>query len=315
MDQLTIVEQAKRTLNKNVLEVAEVENKLLEFIQDAVWQEANQTFSHKHVRRLVLPHAEWRKINAGVGKKASQTIDIVEDIGMLEIYSEIDKKLVDSNKNPAEFRWSEDKAFLEGLSQDWADTFIYGDRSADPEKINGVFQRYNVLSNGNVWGAGGDGSDLTSVLIISWGKQQVFFIYPRDSKTLGIDIEDKGQVTLQDDNQKQFEGYRTHFAFNLGLVIRDERCIQRICNIKTSGTSNLFDPKLLVKALNHMPKGGKKVIYVNETLKSQIDNDAMDKSNVLYTMGQEYGQDITKFRQIPIKRIDSILDTESTVSA
>lgn len=315
MDQLTIVEQAKRTLNKNVLEVAEVENKLLEFIQDAVWQEGNQTFSHKHVRRLVLPHGEWRKINAGVGKKASQTIDIVEDIGMLEIYSEIDKKLVDSNKNPAEFRWSEDKAFLEGLSQDWADTFIYGDRSADPEKINGLATRYNSLSNGNVWGAGGDGSDLTSVWILSWGKQQVFFFYPRDSETLGIDIEDKGQVTLQDDNQKQFEGYRTHFAFNLGIAIRDEKCIQRICNIKTSGTSNLFDPKLLVQALNHMPKGGKKVIYVNETLKSQIDNDAMDKSNVLYTMGQEYGQDITKFRQIPIKRIDSILDTESTVAA
>jgi hypothetical protein len=314
-DKLNLVEVAKRTLNKNVLEVAEVLNVLLDYIQDAVWQEANQIFSHKHVRRLVLPHGEWRKLNRGVGTKASQTIDVVEDIGMLEIYAEIDKKIVDSNNNPDQFRWQEDKAFLEGLSQDFADAFIYGDRSVDPEKINGLATRYNALSNGNVWGAGGSGSDLTSIWIVQWGVDKVFFFYPRDSKTTGINVEDKGQVTLEDDNGKKFEGYRTHFSLDLGLAIRDERSIQRICNIKTSGETNIFDPKLLVRAINHMPTNGKgAVIYVNETLKSQMDNDAMDKTNVYYTMDQAYGGPLTRFRGIPVKRIDKILDTESTIS-
>lgn len=314
-DKLNLVEVAKRTLNKNVLEVAEVLNELLDFIQDAVWGEANQIFSHKHVRRLVLPHGEWRRLNAGVGTAASQTVDIVEDIGMLEIYSEIDKKIVDSNNNPAQFRWQEDKAFLEGLAQDYADAFLYGDRSADPEKINGLITRYNSLSNGNVWNAGGTGTDLTSILIVQWALDKVFFVYPRDSKTTGINIEDKGQVTLEDAAGKKFEGYRTHFSLDLGLVIRDERCVQRVCNIESSGTSNIFDPKLLVRAINHMPNRAKgAVIYVNETLKSQMDNDAMDKTNVYYTMDQAYGGPLTRFRGIPVKRIDSILDTESQVT-
>jgi hypothetical protein len=271
-------------------------------------------FAHKHVRRLALPSGTYRKLNKGVPTEASLTVDIVEDIGMLETYSEIDMDIVESNANPAQFRWQEDKAFLEGLSQTFADTFIYGDRSVDPEKINGLATRYNALSNGNVWGAGGTGSDLTSIWVISWGPAQVFFVYPRGAKNIGIEVEDKGQVTLEDSDSNKFEGYRTHFKCKHGLVIRDERCIQRICNIKSTGATNIFDPKLLVKAINHMPKGGKKIIYVNETLKSQMDNDAMDKTNVYYTAGEEYGEPVTKFRGTPVHRCDAILDTESTIS-
>jgi len=312
---LGIVELAKRTLNKNVLEVSEVLAEMNDFIADSIWQEANQIYSHKHVRRLALPSGSYRKLNKGVPTEASLTVDIVEDIGFLESYSEIDKDIVDANANPAQFRWQEDKSFLEGLAQTFADTWVYGDRSADPEKINGLATRYNALSDGNVWGAGGTGSDLTSIWIVQWGLDKVFFVFPRGHKNIGIEVEDKGQVTLEDSDGNKFEGYRTHFKSSHGLVIRDARCIQRICNIKTSGTTNIFDPKLLVKAINHMPQKAKgAVIYVNETLKSQMDNDAMDKTNVYYTSQEVYGQPVTFFRGIPVHRCDAILDTESAVS-
>jgi hypothetical protein len=83
----------------------------------------------------------------------------------------------------------------------------------------------------------------------------------------------------------------------------------------TTGTTNIFDPKILVRAINHMPNNGKgAVIYVNETLKSQMDNDAMDKTNVYYTSEEAYGGPLTRFRGVPVKRIDKILDTESEVA-
>ena len=313
--ELSVVEIAKRTLNKNVLEIAEVLAEQNDFIKDAVWQEANQLTSHKHVRRLALPHGTWRKFNKGVPTTVSQTIDVVEDIGMLEDYSEVDKKLIALAKDKEAARWSEDKAHIEGLSQDFADVFIYGNRSLEPEKINGLATRYNSLSNGNVWDAGGTGSDLTSIWIVQWGIDKVFLIYPRENETVGIGVKDLGEATLEDANGGKFQGYRTHFTIDVGLVIRDERCVQRICNIETSGTTNTFDPKLLVKALNHMPNKGKgAVIYVNETIQSQMDNDAMDKANVLYTVKDLYGVPTTHFRTFPIHRIDAILDTESAVT-
>lgn len=311
---LTLVELAKRTLNKNVLEIAEVLAQQNDFIKDAIWQESNQLFSHKHVRRLVLPRGGSRRLNKGYPTKASQTIDVIEDIGMFGTYSEIDKDIVDSNANPQEFRWSEDTAHLEGLSQDFADAFVYGDRTITPEDINGVVTRYNSLSNGNVWGAGGTGSNLTSILIIQWAKNKVFLTYPRGSETIGINHRDLAEVTLEDENGDKFQGYRSLFELKFGIAIRDERCIQRVCNIKTSGTTNLFDPKILTAALNHMPnKGQGAIIYVDETIQTQMDNDAMDKSNVLYTSKEVYGVPTTHFRTFPIHRIDAILDAESEV--
>lgn len=309
----TLVELTRRTLNKEVLEIAEVLAEYNDFIDDGVWQQANQTFSHKHVRRSSLPSGSYRKLNSGVAVEASVTEDIVEDIGMLETYSEIDKEIVMANADPAQYRWNEDKAFLEGLSQTFGDTFVYGSRAAAPEKINGLDVRYALLANGNVWGAGGTGSALTSLWVVSWGLNQVFFVYPLSSKTVGIEFQDLGEVTLYDGNSLPFQGYRGHFVTRHGLVIRNDRCIQRVCNIMTTGTSNIFDPKILVRALNHMPKGGKKIIYVNETLKSQMDNNAMDKTNAYYTIGEIYGREQTQFRGVPIHRIDQILDTETAL--
>ena len=309
-----VVEAAKRTLNKNVLEVAEVLAEINDFVNDSFWTESNQQFSHKHVRRLALPQGTYRRFNKGVPTEASQTVDIVEDIGMLSTYSELDKDLVEGNNNPKLFRWQEDKGFLEGLAQTFADTFIYGNRATDPEKINGLATRYNAVG-GNVWSAGGSGDDLTSIWIVQWGLDKVFFVYPRGSATVGIRVVDKGQVTLEDDDGNKFEGYRTFFESKHGLVIRDERSVQRICNIETSGETNIFDPKILVRAINHMPMKAKgAVIYVNETIGSQMDNNAMDKTNVYYTSREVYGQPVTFFRGIPVHRCDAILDTESALS-
>lgn len=51
-------------------------------------------------------------------------MQVTDGIGMLETYAEIDKSLADLNGNTAEFRLSEDRAFLEAMNQQMAQTLF-----------------------------------------------------------------------------------------------------------------------------------------------------------------------------------------------
>lgn len=313
--QLTLVELAKRTNNGNLLTIAEVMDETNEILTDAVWQEANQLTGHLITRRHSLPSGSWRRLNKGVDSESSATSQITEAIGMLESYSEVDKKLVDIAPDPKQFRSDEDMAFVEGMSQNLADTLIYGNMGTHPERFYGLATRYNDLSCSNVYSAGGSGSDLTSIFIVQWGVRRVFLIYPKNSKSVGINANDLGEHTALDADSKKYQVYRTHFTVDVGLAIRDERCIQRQCNIETTGSSNTFSDDKLIEMLNKLPYQGKgAVIYCNATVKTQMDIDAKDKSNVNYTAKDIWGVPVTYFRGVPVRQVDAILNTESEVT-
>lgn len=316
-EQLTLLELARRHDPKGAAAVvAEVLTEDNEWLMDAVWGEANDVFSHKHTRRASLPQGEWRKLNEGVGTAASQTIQIVENIGMLEIYAEADKALVDAAANPAAFRMTEQVAFMEGLGQQLTATWLYGDEDTDPERFTGMAPRLNALGT-LVVGEGGTGSDLTSIYIVQWGEMGVNMVFPSGAG-VGITHQDLGEQTLLDANSKQFQGYRDHYQVKAGLVVRDDRCLARLANIETSGTTNTFDEDNLITLLNRMKNRGRgATIYVNETVLTQMEIALKDKSNVYYTAGGGEGlagEPMIRFRGHPIRFVDQILDTEGQVS-
>lgn len=312
---LSLMELATRKdPNGNLAVIAEVLTKDNPILQDAPWQEANGASFHKVVRRASLPKGAWRKLNQGVPKESSRTTPVNETLGMLETYSEVDKAIVDLSGNPAKARNDEAAAFVEGLSQTFSATMMYGNTATDVEQFTGLAPRLGKLAAGQVVTAGGAGADLTSIYIVQWGENKVFMAYPKGSATTGIEHNDLGQVTLQDDSGNNYEGFRDHFKIHGGLVVKDPRCVKRVCNIETTGTLNIFDPGLLIELLNQMPQGGAgATIYVNKTLKTQMDKNAMDKANVLYGSGEVWGQPTTTFRTIPVRQCDAILDTESEV--
>ncbi|MFH1090621.1 MAG: hypothetical protein V1742_03525, partial [Pseudomonadota bacterium] len=159
--QLTLLELAKRKDPRgNLAVIAEVLAQDNEILKDAPWVEANDTFSHKIVRRLSLPQGSWRKINSGVALESSRTVEVIEAMGMLETYSQVDKDLADASPNPRHFRSLEATAFLEGLSQTLAYTVMHGDTAINPEQFTGLAPRLNDLSQNNIYNAGGTGSDL-----------------------------------------------------------------------------------------------------------------------------------------------------------
>ena len=314
--QLTLVELAKRTNNKELLTIAEVLNEDNELLQDAVWVEANDITSHVYTRRTSLPTGSWRKINEGVTEESSSTNQVREPIGILEAFSKVDCVLVDNAPNPQQFRSSEDMSFVEGLGQNLVEKYFYGNLATDPEQINGLSIRaaYNATTDANVWDAGGTGGDTTSVWIIQHGANRVHMVYPRGSKSMGITRTDLGKQIAYDTSYNPFMAYWSNFVANIGIVIRDDRNIQRIVNIEDGGTTNIFDEDLLIKALNHMPaRGAGAVIYMNETIMSQMDIRAKDKTNVNWQPGEAFGAPVTLFKGHPVKKVDQLVITETAI--
>jgi hypothetical protein len=312
--QLTLVELAKRTANNNLMEIAEVLDETREMLTDAVWIEANNRSSHMVTIRTSIPTGTWRKLNYGVPAESSATRQIEEGIGSLESYSKIDRDWVRLAPNPGQARSDEERAFIEGLSQTLGDAVFYGNVYQDPEKIHGFANRYGTLGT-RVVGCGGTGSDLTSLWAIQWGRTKVHLIYPRGHKSVGIEMEDLGEDTVSDGAGGEYQAYRTHFQIKVGLVVRDDRNVGRLANIETTGTTNIFDDTLLIQLLNRLQMRGKgAVCYGNVTVLTQIDQQANSKTNVQYTVGQEFGRPVNYFRGVPLKQEDSIVDTESALT-
>jgi hypothetical protein len=326
---LTLVDWGKRIdPNGSVAKITELLAETNEILDDMPWVEGNLPTGHRTTVRTSLPAATWRKLNYGVQPTKSLTAQVDDTCGMLEAYAEVDKSLADLNGNTAEFRLTEDRAFLEAMNQEFCDILIYGDTDVTPEKFLGLTPRYYDLitsTNNNVFSAGGSGSstDLSSIWLVVWGPNTVHGIFPKGSKA-GISSQDLGEQTLYDSASPagRYQGYRTHYKWDCGLCVRDWRYIVRISNIEvaiatTGFTSNsLTSVNLLLQALNRIPslKMGKPVFYCNREIKTQFDILASNKSNSFYMKESPFGQMVTHFMGVPIKRVDSILSTEATVS-
>jgi hypothetical protein len=298
-----------------------------EILEDMTWIEGNLPTGHKTTIRTGLPDVTWRKLNYGVQPSKSVTAQVTDACGMLEAYAEVDKSLADLNGNTSEFRLSEDRAFLESMNQTMATTLFYGDTAASPEKFMGLAPRYNAYSatatniGSKVIKGSGAASDNTSIWLVVWGPNTVHGIYPKGSKA-GFSHQDLGEQTLLDAANGKYQGYRSHYKWDCGLTVRDWRYVVRIANIKTSTLvknaatgDDLID--LMGQALELVQdlKMGKPVLYCNRTIKSYLRRQIMNKvASSTLTMEQVAGKPVMMFGEVPVKRVDQILNTEATLS-
>lgn len=322
----TLADLAKRLdPDGKIDKIAEILTQTNPILEDMPWMEANDKTGHKSTVRTGLPQGTWRKLNYGVQPEKSTTAQIRDVTGMLESYSEVDKKLVDISKDKAGFMLSESKAFLEGMNQTMAQTVIYGDGAATPERFTGLAPRFNTKtvanaqSANNVLDAGGTGSNNTSIWLICWGENTVHGIYPEGTMG-GLHQGESKQETLFDPQGGRFEGYRTHFEWNAGLVVRDWRYVVRIANIdvtqltkNASAGPDLID--LMVQAIELLPfqDMGRPVFYANRTIRSFLRRQITNKTNVWLSQNEVAGKRVLAFDEIPVKRLDVLLNTEARV--
>ena len=307
-----------------IMEVAQQTNEMLD---DAVVQEGNLPIGNKTTIRTGYPSATWRILNYGVQPTKSTTRQVTDTCGMLEAYAEVDKALADLNGNTPEWRASEDSAHLIGMSEQLATALIYGNQVTDPEKITGFAPRFSVpsatdgVSGYNMLdGGAADGQvDTTSIWGVVWGPQTVFLTFPKGSKA-GWSYENLGQVTLLDANGGRYEGYRTHYKQDVGLVVRDWKAIVRIPNIDVSTLTkdhatgaNLIDLLVgLSERLSVVP-GGNKAIYMNRTLRTVLRHQVKKDAGYNLTLDTVGGKHVMAFDDIPIRRVDAITNAETAI--
>jgi hypothetical protein len=319
---LTYADWAKRYNDGKISVIVELLAQTNEILDDMRWVEGNLPTGHRTTVRTGLPEGTWRQLNYGVQPTKSTTAQVNDSCGMLETYSEIDKALADLNGNTAEFRLSEDKAFLEGLSQQMADTIFYGDTDETPEKFTGLGARYSSFdaeakSRQNIIDAGGSGSNNTSVWLVVWGDLTVHGIFPKGSKA-GIQMRDLGEQTLTDAQGNRYQGYRTHYKWDAGLTVRDWRYAVRIANIDVGALAGGTPPDLIkhmIQATHKVPslKTGQPVFYMNRTGRQWLDIQAATRDNVMLKISEFEGRPVREFLGIPVRTCDQIVNSEGRV--
>ena len=332
---LTLADWAKRTdPDGRVPVIAELLSQSNEILEDCVFKEGNLPTGDRVVIRTGLPTVYWRALNQGIPNSKSTTAQVDEACGMLEARSEVDKDLAMLNGNTAQFRLSEDVAFLEAMNQTMASTMFYGNPATDPKQFLGLATRYSALSGAgnstNVISAGGSGSDNSSVYLVVWGDNTVYCPFPKGSSA-GLMHEDLGEQTVYNSDGSRLQAYATRYQWKNGLVVKDWRYVVRICNIdisdlkNTTGTQASNVATQLVKCMNlalaRIPNYGmgRAAFYMNRTIYSGLAIQAMDRSQNVLAVQQglsQFGtpQNWLSFLGVPCRRVDTILNAESVVS-
>lgn len=309
--------------------IIEISNRTNRVLDDMLTVQGNLPTGHVTTIRTGLPTVTWRILNYGVQPSKSITTQVTDTCGMLEAYAQVDKALADLNGNTTAFRLSEDQAFLEAMNQEMATTLFYGNEATDPEKFTGLMPRYPTLGANDMTVtayncinayASASGGDQTSMWLIVWGENTCHGIFPKGSDSGGFSHEDKGQVTLSDAQSPTgyYEGYRSHYKWDLGFTLRDWRYVVRIANIDTSAISASVVDLLtaMTKAYYRIPSFGmgNAVFYANNLVLQWLQLQAIAKTILALKYEEVEGMPKTSFMGIPIKRCDALLNTEAVVS-
>jgi hypothetical protein len=330
---LTLADWAKRQdPDGRIPVVAELLSQSNEILEDCVFKEGNLPTGERVVIRTGLPQVYWRALNQGIPNSKSTTAQVDEACGILEARSEVDKDLAMLNGNTAQFRLSEDTAFLEAMNQSQATTMFYGNPATDPKQFLGMAPRYSVLAGGNgqnILDAGGAGTDNTSIWLVVWGDNTVYCTFPKGSKA-GLDHQDLGEQTVYNSDGTRLQAYATRYQWKNGLVVKDWRYAVRICNVDISdlvAQTNSQAPaaatnivRLMARALYRIPNMamGRACFYMNRTVHAGLSVSAMDRSQYVLKINEGLSQFGTPFSWlsflgVPLRRVDALVNNEARV--
>lgn len=163
-------------------------------------------------------------------------------------------------------------------------------------------------------------SDNASIWLIVWGPNTCHTIFPKGSAA-GLQSRDLGEHTLTDAAGGRYQGYRTHYKWDIGAVLRDWRYVVRIANIdvsdltkNASAGADLID--LMTRALELVPNVGmgRPAFYMPRKIRSFLRRQITNKvAASTLTMEEIAGKKVVAFDGVPCRRTDALLLTEARV--
>ena len=323
---LTLLDVTKRLdPDGSVAAVAELLSQDNEILQDIPWVAGNLPTGHRITQRTGLPDVYYRKLNKGVPSSKSRTAQIDEACGLLEARGSIDKELALLNGNTAEYRLSENQAFVEAMGQTFGSRLFYGDTAVTPEEFVGFAPRFSSLSaeNGQNIISGGGATNLTSIWLVGWSpNKSVFGVYPKGTQA-GLTHEDLGEGDEFDADGNRYRAFMDRYVWRHGLAVRDWRYVVRIPNIDVTALTK--DAASGADLLNLMTRATSRIksltgvtpaFYANRTIESVLRQQATNatKNSTLSFDTVTNPEPVVKFAGVPVRRVDALLNTESQVT-
>jgi len=318
---------ARMTHNNEIIDVAEVLNETNDIIQDAHVEQGNDITSHVVSRRTALPTVTWVKVGNGWSATTGLVQQARETIGMMKARYQCPADVMRLQPNPGKFRANQERAYIESMGQEFSNTLFYGGvdptsgaLSPIPEEFDGFGARLTALSTTETTYVANNGdssaSDDTSVWLIQWGPGRVYLVYPRNSGQVGIKKEDKGLVFTPGDNDSYLWAHVTEFSWDVGLCVEDGRSLKRVANISSaSGDSYTLDEDKLIEARNNFKHtNGMISMYCNETVFTQLQKLAKDKTNVYWSENNPFGKPQLYFLDMPVRRCDALRNDEASLT-
>lgn len=306
-----------------IMKLAELLKQTNEVLDDMVWYEGNLPTGHRGDVQTGIPGATWRKMYGYVQPTKGTSRNVVDACGMLESFAVVDKAAAELNGNKSEWMMRQHRSFIEGMSQEFASTLIYGNETTEPEAFTGFAPRFNDQSAGNgdnilTSAATPDSTDNSSIWLVCWG-DKVHGIYPKGSKA-GLQVGETTEETETDSSGGKRKVYQTQYKWDCGLHVADWRYIVRINfdleDVIASGATGPVLSELMGKAIRRIPNlgAGRPAFYANRATLDAVDLQANYKGNMAFNNIEDaQGKIIQTFRKIPVRRCDAILSTESGI--
>jgi hypothetical protein len=310
-------------------------------LEEGQWVQANDDTSHEFIRTVNEPSGTLVRYNEGTDAEAVSTQTIREQIARMESVLKIDVRILEKSPDPVAYIRDQEAAFMRGMIKHWhkiifsavnvathASQTFFGDMVADVKSINGLAKRYNTtttaasaVDNVRVFSGGDDDATSASIWLIKHGPTGLQFLYPRTvSRTLNI-RNMKEQLVL-DSASKAYVAIWERFEWEFGLMVGDERNVQRLRGIDStvadvwSGNASNVSENALIDMIERLPGGDPSgcVFYGGASIMAGMRKMLNSKTNVYFDEQTVWGRKMITFQGIPVVRCDALKSNEEMTS-
>lgn len=306
-------------------------------IEEMYWEQANDDSAHEFLRNMSKPTGTLVRLEEGAPFEVSIDRAVREQICRIEGNMRMDIRALQKSPSPSQFYREKEERYLQGMVKTVHETIFAknsrGNQGLNPKDINGLGTRYNTAvltsdtgtSNVRSMAAfsGGALSNRSSAWLIKHGPDGLFGIYPKTSSRT-IEVNELGEQVVYDPAGNPFRAVMTNFAWEFGLGVMDDACVQRLAGIAGSGDGSFFEitsgnattamgERALIDMIERMPGGNTDgaAFYVGPQLMGQFRKRLNEKGNMFFTMETVWGRPMLHFMEVPIIRVDTLSALEA----
>lgn len=322
------------SLKANILDLVSEENGVMD---DATFVRADNGDKLSSDYINAIPHGQWVALDEGVPASKTGFSVAWDTCGRIKARVQIGAELYERTKDKEALVQRHVRAHSQGMKEDVADAFIYGNVKEEPKKFNGLATFYDkfgaattprsnyahtVISAGKgASGAASSTSQLRSIWLVGWGDNGITGFYPEMSKYAGLTAKPMEKMQINDASGNPTWAWTQELVWEVGLAIRDYRKAGRICNFQLDTALAAGYDADLIKNLRHLKArvkadGVKRAFYMDETTWEIIEDTMahLTQSNAI-----KY-EDLTQLKPmtfwgIPVRLCDCLAVNEAEVAA